>query len=432
MDDLKEHISAQNIQQHLEYLTQTIGVRLAGSEGERSAASYIAERFREYGAKVSVEEFPIQQRVVDEERLLVQVGNRWDEFPCTLFSSTPGTGGDTIEAPLLFFEAVSQQHRKDLSFLTGKAVVHMGSHIESRDYYRRLMDARPACLLMVDIRYPGKVPIADGMFPAYTKAIGAVPTVGVAYMDAWRWKAEGAKSARLMVKGGMRPASSQNVIASLPGRAPGSGVIVVGAHHDTQSGSVGADDNASGVAALLEICRVLSLRQMDREISIISFGTEEQLSEGSVDYVSRHTDEVKRDVRFMLNLDSCGSLLGWTSLLCNGPRDLAEYAQEHFKSRGEYPLITTSIEPYGDHFPFAAAGIPSCWLSRCNCVAGRFFHHRSDDDISRVDPAIIARLSECAAELVESLGSGILPFSSAIPKDMEAEIARYWNDLFVK
>lgn len=89
---MKEHTSAQNIQHHLRYLTETIGVRLAGSEEERSAASYIAERFREYGAKVSVEEFPIQQRVVDEERLLVQIGNRWDEFPCTLFSSTPGTG----------------------------------------------------------------------------------------------------------------------------------------------------------------------------------------------------------------------------------------------------------------------------------------------------------------------------------------------------
>lgn len=429
---MKETASAQNIQQHLSYLTETIGVRLAGSEGERNAALYIAERFQDYGAKVAIEEFPIRQRVVEEERLLIQAGDRWHEFPCSLFSSTPGTNGKIVEAPIVFFEAVSQQHRKDLSFLSGKAVVHMGSHIESREYYRRLIEAGPAFLLMVDIRHPGSVPIADGMFPAYTSAIGAVPTVSVAYMDAWKWKAEGAKSAKLMVKGGMQPAVSQNVIAALPGKSPDAGAIVLGAHHDTQAGTTGADDNASGVSALLEICRVLNSTQRDREIRLISFGAEEQLSEGSAYHVCRHIDQIKRDTKFVFNMDSCGSLLGWTSLVCNSSQAFTNYARECFESRGEYLTIETDALPYGDHFPFAAVGIPAFWLLRHNCSSGLFYHHQSNNNISKVSSEIIARLADCVAGLVEGLGSGPFPFPSAIPEEMQAVITRYWNDLFVK
>ena len=43
----------------------------------------------------------------------------------------------------------------------------------------------------------------------------------------------------------MTPAKSQNVIAELPGSREDAGVLYLGAHHDTQADSVGADDNAS-------------------------------------------------------------------------------------------------------------------------------------------------------------------------------------------
>src|SRR5262249_44179150 len=144
------------------------------------------------------------------------------------------------------------------SSLRGKAVVHLGCHIESREHYRRLIQAEPAFLLFVDVRYPGNTPLADGMFPAYTRAIGARPTVNVAYMDAWRWKVENASRARLAVTGGMQPGTSTNVIADLPASEADASLLYVGAHHDTQAGSPGADDNGSGVSGLLELARVLS------------------------------------------------------------------------------------------------------------------------------------------------------------------------------
>src|SRR6516164_5801320 len=47
----------------------------------------------------------------------------------------------------------------------------------------------------------------------------------------------------------------QNVIVELPGSDEG--VVVIGAHYDTAPGTPGADDNASGVAVLLELARSL-------------------------------------------------------------------------------------------------------------------------------------------------------------------------------
>src|SRR5262249_13579298 len=139
-------------------------------------------------------------------------------------------------------------------------------------------------LLMVDTRYPGATPLADGMFPAYTAAIGAVPTLNVAHHDAWDWVRHGATDARCRIVGGMASATSQNVVLDLPGTDLANEVLYVGAHHDTQAASPGADDNGSGVIGLLEVARLLRDRPRRRTVRLVSFGAEEQLSVGSASY----------------------------------------------------------------------------------------------------------------------------------------------------
>lgn len=423
--------SSSVIADHLRKLTESIGVRLAGSPGESQAADYVAEHFERAGAEVTVEIFPVRERAVEWEELLIRRGDGWQSFPCSLFSSTPGTGGEWLEAPLVFFEAPAEYRRQDLSHLTGKAVVHLGTHIESRDSYRRLMEAKPAFLMFVDIRYPGTAPLADGMFPSYTRSLGAVPTVNVAFMDAWRWKVEGAAAARLSVVGGMRDSTSQNVVADLPGADPDAGLLLLGGHHDTQADSVGADDNGTGVVGLLELARLLSPVQRKRSIRLISFGAEEQLSVGSAEYVRRHRETLQERARLMFNLDSYGSPLGWTNLVCNGPEELADCLLPWFERKGLFAKTTTDIVPYADHFPFVAAGIPGVWLGRNNCVGGRFFHHRPDDDMKRVSPPLIASLVDVVAEIISDLAtSERLPFSDAIPPEQVAGVQAFWEDLY--
>lgn len=422
------HISTGELDRNLSFLCTDIGERLAGHDGERQAAAYIAEAFAGCGATVATETFPIRSRNVVSQELQLCIGGKWESFPCSLFSNTPGTHGEWVEAPLVVLESPAVTGDDDLSHLRHQAVVHLGSHIESRQAYQRLMEAEPAFLLFVDVRYPGNTPLADGMFPAYTDDLGAVPTVNVAYQDAWRWQCENASAARLRVVGGMAPAESQNVIGTLPGSDPDSGVIYIGAHHDTQADSPGADDNASGVVGLIALARSLADRPRLRDICLISFGAEEQLSLGSAAYVRRHRAELA-GVRFMFNLDSYGSQLGWNELYCLGPTEMGQWIRGFF---AENPLrIVDDLLPYADHFPFGAAGVPGVTLIRPNCTGGRFFHHRPDDDRSRLSlPGMASRL-ENVCTCVESLANCIpWPFAGSFPIAQQTAVEACWRDLF--
>jgi aminopeptidase YwaD len=416
----------------LKRLSVDAGVRLAGSEGEKLAVEFIHGQLAASGATVTIEEFPIMERRVELEKLEVQIGNAWQTFGCSLFSGTPGTEGRTLEAPLVFFAAPTDYNCKDLSHLRGKAVVHLGCHIESRNHYRRLVEAKPAFLLMVDIRYPGAEPLADGMFPSYTKDLGAVPTVNVAYMDAWNWKTGGAESARLAVKGGMYEGYSQNIIVELLGRDRKAGLIIVAGHHDTQANSPGADDNGSGTVAVIELTRLLASKApFRRGFRLISFGAEEQLSVGSANYVRRHRTDLIEQARFMFNFDSIGSHLGWFDLVANGPPEMGEIFIKLYEARGLYMNLNTAAVPYADHFPFVAAGVPSAYLGRSNCTAGRFFHHRSDDNIQRVSTELLADVISASAEILAELADAeSIPFPNAIPEDQSEQVKRYWEDLF--
>lgn len=419
------------IRRHLEVLTGEVGVRVAGSTAERRAAAYIAAELERRGATVSIEEFPVRERVVAAQRLEVSAGGAWRRFPCSLLSNAPGTDGRVVEAPIAVIDAATGYQREDLSFLRGKAVLHLGTHIESADHYRRLMEAAPAFLLFVDVRYPADVATADGMFPAYVHHFGAVPTVSVAYQHAWSWIADGAEAARLRVQGGMRESTSQNVIGELPGGDASAGVIYVGAHHDTQADSVGADDNGSGVAAILALADRLAGARRRRTIRLVSFGAEEQLSVGSAMYVRRHRDDLAAHARFMFNFDTLGSHLGWTTLVCNGPEEVAPVFVDALKARGQYVKVMRELVPYADHFPFVAAGVPAAWMGRENCTAGRFFHHRPDDDLTRVSCPLVAELTAGVGAALDRLASAeALPFPPQVDEADRPVVATMWNELF--
>jgi Zn-dependent M28 family amino/carboxypeptidase len=253
----------------------------------------------------------------------------------------------------------------------------------------------------------------------------------VAFLDAWRWRERGATRARFRVVGGPRPAESANIVGDLPGTDPAAGVLYLGGHHDTQADSVGADDNGSATAGLIELARVLAPLPRKRTIRLISFGAEEQLSVGSSAYVRRHRGELARDGRFMFNFDSFGSLLGWNSLFGSVPVELDALLPGYFARQGQYFRREPGVLPYADHFPFVAAGVPGLTLMRLNCASGRFFHHRPDDDLSRLDVNVMAAALQAVAALMADLAVvETLPFRAEIPAGEHVAIARCWDDLF--
>ena len=68
-----------------------------------------------------------------------------------------------------------------------------------------------------------------------------------------------------------------NIIVELEGKKdkPQNEIILLGAHYDTVEGTVGANDNASGIAGLLEIYRILSKKKMMRTVRFVAFTHEE-------------------------------------------------------------------------------------------------------------------------------------------------------------
>ena len=80
----------------------------------------------------------------------------------------------------------------------------------------------------------------------------------------------------------------RNIIATCPGmRYPEERVMVL-AHYDTMSSTPGADDNASGVAVLLELARVMAPLQFERTVQFIAVNLEENERVGDPGFMGSH------------------------------------------------------------------------------------------------------------------------------------------------
>jgi hypothetical protein len=77
-----------------------------------------------------------------------------------------------------------------------------------------------------------------------------------------------------------------NIVAERPGKIPSAGTIIVAAHYDTVPGSPGADDNASGVATLLEIARIFRNLSTPQTLKLVFFDAEEIGLRGSLAFTA--------------------------------------------------------------------------------------------------------------------------------------------------
>src|SRR5688500_1623832 len=116
--------------------------------------------------------------------------------------------------------------------------------------------------------------------------------------------------------------ATRNVVGVIPGVAPAlkGEVVVIGAHYDhlgrggfgaldtTSAVHNGADDNASGTAALLEIGRILAGRRPGRTVVLVAFSGEELGTLGSSYFVQHALPQPIDSLYAMLNLDMVGRL----------------------------------------------------------------------------------------------------------------------------
>jgi len=93
-----------------------------------------------------------------------------------------------------------------------------------------------------------------------------------------------------------RGASYDNIVAVKEGEDPSAPRVLIGAHFDSIRGTPGADDNASGVAALLEAARMLAPESFAATIEFVAFNLEE--SQGTTYRVGSRHHTGRRRIRY--------------------------------------------------------------------------------------------------------------------------------------
>jgi Zn-dependent M28 family amino/carboxypeptidase len=241
------------------------------------------------------------------------------------------------------------------------------------------------------------------------------------------WIASEFENARLKVElqdyeaGGNR---YHNVIGRRPGSDPDAPAIVIGAHYDTFGDSPGADDNASGVAVMLELVQTLPTdRPPQRTHYFVAFGTEEPPFFGTDEMGSyvfgRKLLDEGTAVRLMISLDLVGYFTEGSGtqrfpspvfrLLYPDRGDFIavigdahagkaiERAKRGLMAGGELPVHSfrglpgSELVELSDHLSFRRLGLPAVQVT--DTAFMRYpYYHQIDDTPEKLDYARMAEL----------------------------------------
>ena len=282
---------------------------------------------------------------------------------------------------------------------------------------------RPHIVMLADDKLEGRgggykgEKLAADIIAAQFKRIGLKPAVGRSYFQEFRFHPYHPTRAWQVM-------NSRNVLGLLEGSDPvlKNEVIVLGAHYDGQ-GRVGqadptrqspaagssadkiwnsANDNATSVAAVIEIARVLknSTQRPKRSILFALFGAEEHGMTGSIYYVNHPGFPISDHVA-MINLEKLGSsperpLTVAGVMSSKAWTELVDGARSATSSR----ISTSPIAfPDSDHYPFGARGVPAIMIS----VSSNLDAHLPSDHSDKIDFERTAEAARYALELVRGV-----------------------------
>jgi len=232
-----------------------------------------------------------------------------------------------------------------------------------------------------------------------------------------------------------------NVEVIVPARsgALDRGCVVVGAHYDTVPGTPGADDNATGVAALLEFARQLAHERFERSLRLVFFPNEEppffpNAGMGSAAYAA----ELRRaavDVHTMISLEMLGyysdraksqqyppglsllypdrgNFIGFVSNL-NSRKRLREL-KDAFIASCDFPCESlaapewTVVVGLSDHSSFWKQGYPGLMVTDTAFMRNPHYH-QATDTADTLDFERFAKVTQGLVEAVKRLASTVDP-----------------------
>lgn len=211
----------------------------------------------------------------------------------------------------------------------------------------------------------------------------------------------------------------QNVVGCFPGKS--SEIIILGAHYD-HLGQVGkdiypgADDNASGTAAVLEMMTQLKGKSTQFKICAVFFGAEEKPIIGSSHFVEKHSNILK-NLKLLINLDMVGREFFGSAFGKNSPDGVALILNRIneklstampgvFKKHGLQPMVVGDpfIQSFGagfsyDSIPFNKKGFSTIFIS----TGLHKDYHKVTDTSEKINFKKIASISTAVISIVASL-----------------------------
>ncbi|MBD2464342.1 M28 family peptidase [Oscillatoria sp. FACHB-1407] len=221
-----------------------------------------------------------------------------------------------------------------------------------------------------------------------------------------------------------------NIYAERPGTDPSAGTILLGAHYDSVEQSAGVDDNATGVAAVLEAARLLGDRSTPRTLKLALFDLEEVGLLGSFAFAKDATrieqlqGAIVLDmIGFACHTDGCQSypaVLPFTPATTRGDFLAVIGDQGHMPlidafsraARRELPTVLTLPVPLlgpftpdllrSDHAPFWQAGIGAVLLTDTANFRNPHYHTETDT-LENVDRPFFTGSSQIVINAVTQL-----------------------------
>jgi hypothetical protein len=237
--------------------------------------------------------------------------------------------------------------------------------------------------------------------------------------------------------------SSRNVVAELAGETYPDDIFIICSHYDSTSGSAtrqtlapGADDNASGTAAVLEAARVLAAFPLDFTVRFIAFSAEEWGLYGSRAYAAAARQAGER-ILGVINLDMIAyadAMPEDLSIIVNPASDwLADLylvAASNYGSLGGTKTVDSSFV-YSDHAPFWDAGYAALLAIEDEPLTNPYYH-KTTDTLDKLNIEFFTSATRASLGLLAELAQPVRTGYPKTPVGLTATPAVYsslFNDL---
>lgn len=382
----------------LQTLTDSIGGRVTGTGQSKKTSSFLLKKLRGIGINnAHMEDYALKSGWVQLKSTGRIISPADQPLVVGSYGWCPGTKGEIIAKVVNLGSVRFEQIPRQYDGIKGAAV--LVNPISSEDHPGQVtrytlayaLARSGAAAMLIPSDKPGRQLYTSG-FGFYP--VGPMPVVSIAKEDALfllRILRHSKATVKLNINNSFNKNVSKefNVVGDIPGTDT-AGVILIGAHFDSWDYGQGAQDNGSGVAAVMEVARIfmqLGIKPKNT-IRFAFFSGEEQGLLGSHAYVTKHSKELS-NLKCALIMDDGAQVP--KGLVIHGRTDLASILQQ--VSGALSPLgangISTEASFDTDHAPFLAEGIPAftLWVDEGDYDV---HHHSATDTYDKVDAALLA------------------------------------------